>query len=440
MAIKRLHYFNHQFLVEADFTDEQRYHLDMRRRLNRLLHTPGIAQGLEVEKSANKAVTVNPGTAIDRDGREMVLEADQVVDLSDAAQFPAGAPVFITIRYQETETDPSTATGAPGNRRITEQPIIQAVTVAPPNDGTVVRLGRFTLDGAANVPGNIGDFFDGGVRQRVTPQGGVGISSVDGVSNAGGNIDLIAGGAIQITPNDAANQITIGETHSARTDNPHQTTAAQVGALLSVDGVSNAGGNIDLIQGGAIVITPNDATNQITVSETHSARTDNPHQTTAAQIGALLAAEYDLRQRAIANMLFTNGDATGATRTVNVGFQPRLVFVTGTADYTMAGRNYSGGVSGFAELIGAISQSGSGFGITRMSNTDWIPRWSLSNSVFFARTFNQEVAPIQAENLTVNITAVSATGLTATFTRGVVNAANAPLDSFNIRLNLLCFG
>jgi hypothetical protein len=33
MPVKRLHYFDHQFLVEADFTDEQAYHVGMRRRL-----------------------------------------------------------------------------------------------------------------------------------------------------------------------------------------------------------------------------------------------------------------------------------------------------------------------------------------------------------------------------------------------------------------------
>ena len=82
MAIKRLHYFDHQFLVQADFTDEQTYHLDMRRRLNRLLHTFGIAEGLEVVKSANKTVTVRPGVALDRLGQEMIVEANQVVDLT----------------------------------------------------------------------------------------------------------------------------------------------------------------------------------------------------------------------------------------------------------------------------------------------------------------------------------------------------------------------
>ena len=75
--------------------------------------------------------------------------------------------------------------------------------------------------------------------------------------------------------------------HVASTANPHGTTAAQVGAPTSVDGVSNPGGNIDFVQNNAVVISPDDAGNRITIGETHSARTDNPHGTTPGQIGAL---------------------------------------------------------------------------------------------------------------------------------------------------------
>ena len=113
------------------------------------------------------------------------------------------------------------------------------------------------------------------------------LTSIDGVSNPGGNIDLVAANTVTITPNDAGNQITIGESHSARSDNPHNTTAAQVGAPTSIDGVSNPGGNIDLVAANTVTIAPNDAGNQITIGESHSARTDNPHNITAAQVGAV---------------------------------------------------------------------------------------------------------------------------------------------------------
>jgi predicted lipoprotein with Yx(FWY)xxD motif len=94
------------------------------------------------------------------------------------------------------------------------------------------------------------------------------VSSVDGVANDGGNIDLLPQNAITLAPNNTAKTITIGETHSARTDNPHQTTAAQVGALVSLEGVSNPGGNIDLVPGTNISIAANNAAKTITISAT----------------------------------------------------------------------------------------------------------------------------------------------------------------------------
>jgi hypothetical protein len=384
MAIKRLHYYDQQFLVEADFTDEQRYHVEMRRRLNRLLHTAGIADALEVNKTGNRAVTVHPGTAVDREGREMILEADRIIDLSNAVLFPPNTAVSITITYAEAESDPSTATGAPGNTRVTEQPAVQAVTGPLPADGPVV-LAAFTLDATGNVPGAIGGLLSAG-RVLVGPRGATGPATIDGVANPSGNIDLV----------------------------PAQ----------------------------AIVITPDDTNNRITIGENHSARTDNPHATTAAQIGALAASAYDLGQRTTATIAFAEADANGANRSVNLGFRPRLVLVTGTVSAAFGGRTYGGTFSGVAVIDagGTVAQQSSGFGMTRISNTDWFSR--AIEGVGICRTvfFNSEAAPAQAENLSVAISSVTATGLTATLTRALANPGNVQLPDFALSLNLLCFG
>jgi hypothetical protein len=75
--------------------------------------------------------------------------------------------------------------------------------------------------------------------------------------------------------------------HIADLNNPHKTTAEQVGALVSVDGVDNPGGDVDLIPTDAITIAPDNGANTITIGEDHSGDTDNPHQTTAEQVKAL---------------------------------------------------------------------------------------------------------------------------------------------------------
>ena len=96
--VKRLNYFNGQFLVEKDFQDEQKYEVDMRRRLNAGLHSWGVAGGLTVTKSGDKQVTVAAGLAVNRDGAEIVLSAPQTVDLTP---FGANAVVFLTAAYRE---------------------------------------------------------------------------------------------------------------------------------------------------------------------------------------------------------------------------------------------------------------------------------------------------------------------------------------------------
>jgi hypothetical protein len=155
--IKRLHYFNHQMLVEDDFTDEQTYHLVMRRRHNRALHKFGVAEGLNVRKTGDKEVTVDPGAAIDRDGKEIIRGADFVVDLRDGTKYPKNTQVHVVIAYAEEESDQKTFGGVTGATRITEKTRIEAVTTAPAADGSVIRLATFQLDANANVPGNVGD-------------------------------------------------------------------------------------------------------------------------------------------------------------------------------------------------------------------------------------------------------------------------------------------
>src|SRR5262245_19814851 len=272
MAIKRMRYFDQQFLVDSDFTDEQSYHLAMRRRINKAFHSFGITDGLQVVRTGSRQVTVKAGGGIDRDGREVVLDADQILDLSNANQFPAGATVFVIIVYAEAQTDPSTATGAPGNTRITESAQVSTVTTAPPTDGSVIRLARFTLSGTGDVPGNLNDELDGGVRQSASSKlaaAAVGesnlaaallgkinssIATIEGIGNPGGNIDLANSGTITINGDVANKRVIIGETHSARTDNPHNVTAQQIQALPAAGGTIS--GNLQVSGNLGIGVAP----------------------------------------------------------------------------------------------------------------------------------------------------------------------------------------
>ncbi len=472
MAIKRLHYFDHQFLVEKDFTDEQAYHLGMRRRLNQVLYTSGIADGLLVVRKNASTITVQKGTAIDAQGQEIVLETDADRDLSNRTTFPAGSTITVGVLYQEQQTDPTTATGATGNTRITEQAVIE-VTAGTPSP-TAVPLARFQLAaGTGDVPAGP---LDGGVRKAVAPKAGLGIASISGVNNPGGDVALVAGTGITIVPDVPGHRLTINGTAQG---------------LVSVDGVSAPGGNIDLQAGRAIQITPDNTVNKritfastglqsvngvtdtangnvdllalpassititpeaanrrVLISENHSARTDNPHATTAAQVGALLATDFFFGRRTVAVAQFTLVDANGATRSIGLTFQPRYVLAFGSIQTTLGGRNYGGGTFGFADLVNpaAIQQFCTGFGVTKISNTDWLVRpvdnFGVGSNIAYGTFFNSEVAPPQAEVLTVTVTAVTATSMTVTFGR-TVNAGANPIglpNGFNINLRLFIFG
>jgi hypothetical protein len=149
--IKRLNYYNSQFLVDADFNDEQLYHNQMRRLHNRALHTWGILQGLEVGRVQDKAqVTVAPGAAIDRLGREIVLPAQSApIELGG---FDAGAQVYLTITYDDV-FDPADKGAQQGTQtsddhytRTTERPTLRPSAGAPAPDSPDLVLAVVGLD------------------------------------------------------------------------------------------------------------------------------------------------------------------------------------------------------------------------------------------------------------------------------------------------------
>jgi hypothetical protein len=122
--IKRPNYFTSQFLVERDFNDEQAYHVNMRRRHNRLLHAFGVADGLLVTRAGPTSVQVSAGTAVDRDGREIVLQDPRTFPLQTSGN---NLDVFLWIAYGEflDPADKDTQSGLDKFLRTTEKPLLQ---------------------------------------------------------------------------------------------------------------------------------------------------------------------------------------------------------------------------------------------------------------------------------------------------------------------------
>src|SRR5689334_4055098 len=107
---QRMNWFDRQFLRAQDFADESDYQVDRLRRHLRALHTPGIAEGLVVRgQPGDSSVTVDPGTAIDDQGREIVL-----LTTPPPLTLPSFSSAELYVCYTEAQTGPSQDPGVTG--------------------------------------------------------------------------------------------------------------------------------------------------------------------------------------------------------------------------------------------------------------------------------------------------------------------------------------
>ena len=76
----------------------------------------------------------------------------------------------------------------------------------------------------------------------------------------------------------------------------------------------------------------------------------NPHGTTAAQVGAVAAADYGFARSMAASIVFTHLNGNLATQTINTLFQTQFVWVTGAIVARLGGRDFGTTVSGYADM------------------------------------------------------------------------------------------
>lgn len=126
-VLTRVRFFDGQYLQDQDFVDEQHYHVDRTRRHARFLHVAGIADGLAVTAVPGQAqVTVAPGTAVDADGRTLVLPDDPAAARTVSLTGFLGRTVNVYLVFDEVEASPQ-ATGTADFGRWLEQPRLQVV-------------------------------------------------------------------------------------------------------------------------------------------------------------------------------------------------------------------------------------------------------------------------------------------------------------------------
>lgn len=157
--IERLQFFDGQRLFAEDLQTLERQHRELRWLHNQSLHQPGVASGYAVSGSkGDREVTIQPGYAIDSDGREIVLTEPQVVPVPPVRGDAEGKPrsFYLTIKYpldaalEETERREGICEGSGAVRR-RELPVLCWVALDSPDLMKEVRCGRRIVLARADV-------------------------------------------------------------------------------------------------------------------------------------------------------------------------------------------------------------------------------------------------------------------------------------------------
>jgi hypothetical protein len=142
--VKRLRFFDGQLLTAKELQAEQEYHIEKRRRHNRLLHGFGVVNGLAVTVDAGPAtvVLISPGLAVDGYGNEILVESPVRIDLGVCTSDTC----FVTIEFTETATDPVPGlNGGLEFSRVTEGSAARIATEDPKETTNAPQLGLARL-------------------------------------------------------------------------------------------------------------------------------------------------------------------------------------------------------------------------------------------------------------------------------------------------------
>ena len=266
---ERNRFFHGKLMTARDMQAEQRYHRSRLRTLAEHVTGRGIVSGLETTVEADDGslvVTIDPGLAIDGCGRPIVV-ATQTTEQFDLDEL--SDPVSLYVGYDDCvrETVPVPGAEDACEEECTYNRILEIFEVTPerdpPDDQKPVETIEFpersdyATDGDARDPTTI-DGDDDTLRRIATSYdpddtddettGDRRIFLGRFGSDENENWSRVTGSDVEARPQVYTNDMLYAAIarHVADFDNPHEVIAAQTGALVSVEGVSNPGGNVDL--------------------------------------------------------------------------------------------------------------------------------------------------------------------------------------------------
>lgn len=108
LPLERNNYFKGKLLSAGSFEAEQKYYNDKRRLTNRFAGSFGVVCGLDTVSVSDDKISVEAGVAIDGCGREIVVDAPNVMRLSALNGYDvnkSGGDYYLYIEYAEKLTD-----------------------------------------------------------------------------------------------------------------------------------------------------------------------------------------------------------------------------------------------------------------------------------------------------------------------------------------------
>ena len=263
-AFERNKYFYGKLMTVRDFETEQRYFNAKRGMLNRLVHGIGLVCGLEVSEpdiaDQKLKLRISPGVALDCCGREIVVEDSAIYDVDGS---PAEGTNYVYLKYLECLKEPVPALSNPSAceeaccySRIKENFKLELSQQAPPgtpsfNWQKIWQDRQSEIQDLASELGiseplgsleakliiSINEYLkEVGCPSCDDPKVLLAVVKVTGSDVELDNDEMLALRSV-VYNNPMLHELL--KSHLTDLANPHQVTAEQAGALVSVDGVDH---------------------------------------------------------------------------------------------------------------------------------------------------------------------------------------------------------
>jgi hypothetical protein len=140
--LERSRFFDGQRLFASDLQAVEEFNREMRWLHNQSLHQPGIGSGFAISgKKGDREVVIQPGYALDGQGREIVLAEQAIEPVPPVADDGFGAAVYfdLTVSYPDERTLKTSESRdgictPRGAIRLREAPVFCWVRLGPPPD------------------------------------------------------------------------------------------------------------------------------------------------------------------------------------------------------------------------------------------------------------------------------------------------------------------